>query len=301
VSRVDGCVVDAPRAARQDARNGRQSTLKIALCDTDAAPLHTPRHDRALRATRGAHHPMLAPMTSKYGTHGFQSLVSLVDRRLGQRWQLEILAVGLAFNILSFKAFGQGLLDFSDAPRTALTGPNAAVAIAAFIVATYLLPRLGAAFIWLIEQIENLHRHDRRHESRPAPFESGWVRLAQAREAALIERDSFWTERVDQELTARDRQRAERRRVHRQSFSVLFLFVVDLACPQSLALDLARLITGVGVARELLIVLYLAAGLRWCLAVLKNASPTTGLIYHPALAKQIGTRTKYFASTVRSR
>jgi hypothetical protein len=244
---------------------------------------------------------MLAPMTSKYGTHGFQSLVSLIDRRLGQRWQLEVLAVGLAFNLLSFKAFGQGLLDFSDTPGTSLTGPNAAVALAAFVVATYLLPRLGAAFIWLFEQVEALHRHNGGPESRTAPFENGWVRLAQAREAALIERDSFWTERVDQELTARDRQRSERRCVLRQSFAVLFLFVVDLACPRSLALGLLRLVTGIGVAQELLVVVYLAAGLRWCLAVLRNASPTAGLIYHPALAKQIGTRSKYFASTVRSR
>jgi hypothetical protein len=240
-------------------------------------------------------------MTTTHVTHGLQALVSRVDRRLGRKWQLEILATGLAFNMLSVKAFGQGLLDFSDASRAVLTGPNAAVTLAAFVVATYIVPQLGAAFVWLLEQIEHLQPDDRGFDGRSSPLERGWVRIAQAREAALLERDTFWTERVDQEVTARDRHRAARRRLERQAFALLFLLVVDLACPQSLAIGLLQLITGIDFARELLVVLYLAAALRWCIAVLRNPIPNLGMIYHPALARHLGAKAKHFSATARSR
>jgi hypothetical protein len=240
-------------------------------------------------------------MTPTHGAHGAQSLIARIDRRLGQKWQLDVLATGLAFNMLSVKAFGQGLLDYSDPSRAVLTGPNAAVALAAVALATYLLPRLGSAFIWLLEQLEGLFRTEHDVLARAVPLERGWVRITQAREAALIERDTFWTERVDQELTARDRQRSARRRVERQCFALLFLLVVDLACPQSLVTGLLGLIARIDSGRELLVVLYLALAVRWCIAVLGNSSPSLALIYHPALAKHLGSRSKQFAATVRSR
>jgi hypothetical protein len=244
---------------------------------------------------------MLAPMTPKIGTHGLQSLVLQVDRRLGQRWQFEILAVGLAFHMLSFKAFGQGLLDFSDAPRAALTGPNAALALAAFVIATYLLPSLGAAVIWVLERLEALGGAERAPHRRAILVESGWVRLSQARDAALIERDAFWTARVDQEFSARDRRRAARRRLESQVFALLFLLVLDLACPNSLAIGLLQLVTRTDCARELLGISYLAASLRWCVAVLEEPPPTLGMIYHPVLAQHLGAKAKQFAGTLRSR
>jgi hypothetical protein len=65
--------------------------------------------------------------------------------------------------------------------------------------------------------------------------------------------------------------------------------------------DLLQLIARIDSARELLGLLYLALAVRWCIAVLRNSSSSLALIYHPALAKHLVSRSKPFAATVRSR
>jgi hypothetical protein len=233
-------------------------------------------------------------MTSELVTGAGRAPANIIGRKFQRCLQLQLAAVGLAFNSLACKALGRGLLGFCDEPGALLTAAVASVALAAVALALYLLPALGAAFIWLLAQLDLLlDSGDSPHE-RP-PVESGWVRIDQAREAALFERDAFWTERVERELAARARHLGTRRSAARQSFALLALLILDLVCPQSIMVSLLQIIIGVDFARGVLFVAYLLTLLRWCSSVLPRSPARLGLIYHPALAKHLAAKTKAYS------
>jgi hypothetical protein len=240
-------------------------------------------------------------MTSELVAGAARAPANIVGRGFQRRIQLQLAAVGLAFNSLAFKALGRGLLGFCDEPGALLTAAAASVALASVGLAFYLLPALGAGFIWLLAQLEVLLIAGERARQERAPVESGWVRLDQARDAALVERDAFWTERVERELAARARHLGSRRNAARQSFALLALAILDLACPRSIMLSLLQIITGVDVARVLLFVAYLLTALRWCSSVLARSPARLGLIYHPALAKHLADKTKAYSLVGRRR
>ena len=234
-------------------------------------------------------------MTSELVTGAGRAPANIVSRKFQRCLQLQLAAVSLAFNSLACKALGRGLFGFCDEPAALLSAAAASVALASVALALYLLPALGAAFIWLLAQLELLlESGDHQRHERP-PVESGWVRIDQAREAALFERDAFWTERVERELAARARHLGTRRSAARQSFALLALLILDLVCPQSIMVSLLQIIIGVDFARGVLFVAYLLTLLRWCSSVLPRSPARLGLIYHPALAKHLAAKTKAYS------
>jgi hypothetical protein len=229
------------------------------------------------------------------------ALNARVGRSLGERWQLKALGSALAFNWLYLATYGQGLLDFLDGPPAAPPGRTAAVSVAAVVLTVYVLPKVGSATAWLVDwsfgclcRVVELSPR-----AAPAHVRPGFVPIREARNAALYERDGYWTERVERELTAQAQRRWTRTELQLHSFAALALLVLDLCCTPSLIEDFLHLF-GLESTRELLGVVYLTLSLIWCGLVVRRRSTTLGYIRHPALAEKLARdRKPYGASNLR--
>jgi hypothetical protein len=229
------------------------------------------------------------------------ALNARMGRSIGAQWQLKALGSSLAFNWLYLATYGQGLLDFLDGPPAAPPGRTAAVSVAAVLLSVYFLPLVGSATAWLIDWCfgclcSAIERSTRVTPAQPRP---GFVPLREARNAALYERDGYWTERVEQELTAQAERRSTRTQLQLHSFAALTLLVLDLCCTPSLIEGFLRLF-GLESTRELLCVVYLTLSLIWCGLVVRHPSTTLGYIRHPALAEKLArTHKPHGASNLR--
>lgn len=227
-------------------------------------------------------------MTFRRKTSGITALNARSARRFGAWWQLKALGSALAFNWLYLTTQGQGLLDCLDGPPAAPLGQTAAVAIAALVLAVYLLPLIGSATAGLVECVFAglCSAVERSTHLSPAHVEPGFVPLREARNVALYERDGYWTERIERELTAQARHRSTRTELQLHAFATLSLLVLDLCCAPSLIEGFLRLLA-LPSTPELLVLLYLTLALTWCGLVITNPSATFGYIRHPALAEKL--------------
>jgi hypothetical protein len=228
-------------------------------------------------------------MASEHHTPSMTSPLAFIERRADFQWQMKVLGIALAFNAMYSRTFKQGLLDFLDGPPAAPAGRTAAVALLAFLVAAYLLPLFGSATVWLLEQTLGRLCHADASAHAALHAQSGRVPLRRAIEAAAVQRDRYWTERIEKELASQARQRAARNERRRRSFALLTLLALDLFSPQSLVGSISRALE-LTPAAEILGTVYLALALSWCLLVSRDGAGTLGSIYHPALAQDLAAR-----------
>jgi hypothetical protein len=246
--------------------------------------------------------------SSRWATHDISTqgqrvtaLNARMERSIGAGWQLKALGSSLAFNWLYLATYGQGLMDFLDGPPAAPPGRTAAVSVAAIVLSVYVFPLIGSATARLLEWsfgclCRVVERSPRAATAHPQP---GFVPLREARNAALYERDGYWTERIEQELSAQAERRSTRTELQLHSFAVLSLLVLDLCCTPSLIEGFLRLF-GLEATRDWLGVAYLALSLVWCGLVVRHPGRTLGYIRHPALAEKLArTRKPYGASHLR--
>jgi hypothetical protein len=217
------------------------------------------------------------------------SPLAFIERRADFQWQMKVLGVALAFNAMYSRTFKQGLLDFLDGPPAAPAGRTAAVALLAFLLAAYLLPIFGSATMWLLGQTLGRLCNAERATFAGLPTQSGRVPLRRAIEAAAVQRDRYWTERIEKELASQARQRAARNERRRRAFALLTLLALDLYSPKSLVGSVSRALELTPTA-EVLGTVYLALALFWCLLVSRDSPGTLGSIYHPALAQDLAAR-----------
>jgi hypothetical protein len=217
------------------------------------------------------------------------SPLAFIERRADVQLQMKVLAVALAFNAMYSRTFKQGLLDFLDGPPAAPAGRTAAVALLAFLLAAYLLPVVGSAAVWALEQTLGRLCHADRSAFMALHTQAGRVPLRRAIEAAAIQRDRYWTERIEKEVAAQARQRAARNERRRRTFALLTLLALDLYSPKSLVGSVSKALELTPTA-EVLGTLYLALALSWCFLVSRDSPGTLGSIYHPALAQDLAAR-----------
>jgi hypothetical protein len=228
-------------------------------------------------------------MASEHQTPNTTSPMARIERCADLQWQMKALCCALAFNVIYSRTFKQGLLDFLDGPPAAPVGRTAAVALVAFLFASYLLPVFGSAAVWLLEQ--TLGKLCSADSAAFTAFQtqSGRVPLRRAIEAATFQRDRYWTERIEKELAVQARQRVARHERRRRTFALLALLAFDLYSPRSLVGSISKALELTATA-EVLGTLYLALALSWCFLVSRDAPSTLGSIYHPALAQDLAAR-----------
>jgi hypothetical protein len=156
-------------------------------------------------------------------------------------------------------------------------------------VATAILPFAGMLASWPAHGVGRVLRaglgallgshHLRRALAR------GWVPLRNARQAALAERDRYWTSRVDAALAACVQRARRAERVELQAFALLTLLVLDASCSPALVPSLLRFM-GLGSCASWLGCAYVLASLLWCWSVSGDVTSAT-IIYHPVLAQQL--------------
>lgn len=208
----------------------------------------------------------------------------LVDRVYNLPLSLTGINVGLATHWVFSTFFGRSLFDLGALPPGAiLAGGIAVLALTALLPFGGMLascPALGIGRVlragyWLLLGSHNLTR----------ALARGWVPLRKARQAALAERDRYWTSRVDAALAVCAQRARRADRVELQGFALLALLVLDASCSPALVPSLLKFM-GLGASVSWLGAGYAVAALVWCWSVSGDVT-SAAVIYHPVLAQQL--------------
>jgi hypothetical protein len=227
-------------------------------------------------------------MTSRtFDEHHTLSLLSpprLVDRVYNLPFSLTGINVGLATHWIFSTFFGRSLFDLGALPPGAIVAGAIAV-----LVVTAVLPFAGMLASWPAQTVGRVLRGALGlllgSRSLTRALARGWVPLRKARQAALAERDRYWTSRVDSALAA-CMQRARRAdRVELQGFALLTLLALDASCSPALVPSLLRFM-GLASSASWLGCVYVVAAFVWCWSVSGDIT-SAAVIYHPVLAQQL--------------
>jgi hypothetical protein len=208
----------------------------------------------------------------------------LVDRVYNLPFSLAGINVGLATHWIFSTFFGRSLFDMGVLPPGAIVAGGIAG-----LVVTAVLPFIGMLASVPAQCAGRCLRgaHElllgSRHLTRA--LARGWVPLHKARQAALAERDRYWSSRVDSVLAACVRRARRADQVELQGFALLVLLVIDASCSPALVPSLLRLV-GLASCADWLGCLYVLSALAWCWSVSGDVT-SAAIIYHPVLAQQL--------------
>lgn len=208
----------------------------------------------------------------------------LVDRVSNLPFSLTGINVGLATHWIFSTFSGRSLLDIGALPPGVVVAGGIAV-----LVVTAVLPFMGMLASWPAQGVGHVLRAGfglllgSRKLTRA--LARGWVPLRKARQAALAERDRYWTSRVDSALAACMHRARRADRVELQGFALLMLLGLDASCSPALVPSVLTLVGLAGCA-DWLGCFYVVLGLIWCWSVSGDVT-STAVIYHPVLAQQL--------------
>lgn len=208
----------------------------------------------------------------------------LVDRVYNLPFSLTGINVGLATHWIFSTFFGRSLFDLGALPAGALVPGGIAV-----LVVTAILPFAGMLASWPAQSVGRVLRAalalllGSRQLTRA--LARGWVPLLEARQAALAERDRYWTSRVDAVLAACVQRARRTDRIELQGFALLTLLALDASCSPALVPSLLKFM-GLGSGASWLGCVYVLAALVWCWSVGRDVT-SAAVIYHPVLAQQM--------------
>ena len=208
----------------------------------------------------------------------------LVDRVYNLPFSLTGINVGLATHWIFSTFFGRSLFDLGALPPGAIVAGSIAV-----LVVTAILPFAGMLASWPAQAVGHVLRAafglllGSRHVTRA--LARGWVPLRKARQAALAERDRYWTSRVDAALAACVQRARRADRVELQGFALVTLLALDASCSPALVPSLLKF-TGLASSASWLGSVYVLAALGWCWSVSRDVT-AAAVIYHPVLAQQL--------------
>lgn len=208
----------------------------------------------------------------------------LVDRIYNLPFSLAGINVGLATHWLCSEFFGRSGFEVASLPLGALLASGVAV-----LVVTAVLPFVGLVASWPARGVGRALRaglgllFTSRDLTRT--LARGWVPLRNARQAALAERDRYWTSRVDSALAACVRRARRVDQVQLQGFATLVLLALDASCSLSLVPSLLRWV-GLASSADWLGCGYVLLALFWCWSVGGDVM-SSAVIYHPVLARQL--------------
>jgi hypothetical protein len=208
----------------------------------------------------------------------------LVDRVYNLPLSLTGINVGLATHWVFSTFFGHSLFDLGALPLGAVLAGGIAV-----LALTALLPFGGMLASCPAQGVGRVLRAGLGlllgSRSLTRALARGWVPLREARQAALAERDRYWTSRVDAALAACVQRARRVDRVELQGFALLALLVLDASCSPALVPSLLRFM-GLGAYVSWLGTGYVLAALVWCWSVSGDVT-SAAVIYHPVLARQL--------------
>jgi hypothetical protein len=208
----------------------------------------------------------------------------LVDRVSNLPFSLTGINVGLASHWVFSTFFGRSLFDLGALPPGAVLAGGIAV-----LAVTALLPFGGMLASCPAQGIGRVLRAGlgllRGSRSLTRALARGWVPLLEARQAALAERDRYWTSRVDAALAACVQRARRADRVELQTFALLALLVLDASCVPALVPSLLKFM-GLGACVSWLGACYVLSALVWCWSVSGDVT-SAAVIYHPVLAQQL--------------
>jgi len=227
---------------------------------------------------------MTARTFDKYTALSSLSAPRLVDRVSNLPFSLAGINMGLATHWVFSAFFGRSLFDLGVLPPGALVAGGVAV-----LLVTAVLPFIGMLASFPAQGIGHVLRAGSElllgSRNLTRILARGWVPLRNARQAALAERDRYWTARVDSALAACVQRARRADRVELQGFASLVLLAIDASCSPALVPSLLQLV-GLGSYGDWLGCLYALLALGWCWSVSGDIT-SAAVIYHPVLAQQL--------------
>lgn len=208
----------------------------------------------------------------------------LVDRVYNLPFSLTGINVVLASHWIFTSFFGRSLFDMGALPPGAIAAGGVAV-----LLVTAVLPVVGMLATWPARCVGRTLRAAHglllgsRHATRA--LARGWAPLRAARQAALAERDRYWTSRVDAALAACVHRARRADRVELQGFASITLLAIDATCSPALVPSLLPLV-GLHSCADWLRCVYVLSALIWCWSVSRDVT-SAAVIYHPVLARQL--------------
>lgn len=227
---------------------------------------------------------MTARTFDEHDTLSPHSPPRLVDRVYNLPFSLTGINVGLATHWIFSTFFGRSLFDLGALPPGAILAGGIPV-----LVLTAILPFAGMLARCPAQGVGRVLRAALGlllgSRSLTRALARGWVPLRKARQAALAERDRYWTSRVDSALAACVQRARRADRVELQGFALLALLVLDASCSPALVPSLLEFM-GLGSSASWLGCVYVLAALVWCWSVSRDVT-SAAVIYHPVLAQQL--------------
>jgi hypothetical protein len=228
-----------------------------------------------------------------------QDALPWLDRVVQLRYALLVISIVLAVDVARAPIHALGLPSFnwSATGATVPLGPLLVFACAYLFFMSSISPMIrlvveGALRILL----DLLPGGDREHNKREDWYGNGYVRVSEARKAALREKDSFWIARVNEHEARLKAKARETQFMASVSFSCLLLLVLEwllgdrtswtyvaggwlMGLESNWIGNIAMLVTSLSL---------LLVGASWWSAFREpwNENPRHGWIEHPELAKQ---------------
>lgn len=222
----------------------------------------------------------------------------LLDKVTEFRFFLALLSVAVALDVAlawtvdrNILTMDWGTLSAGSASRLAL----AAVAYVFWMAALSPLARHGVEFVFsLLGETPLGHMLERTVEPEKVKAERryywGQVRVSEAKERALRDRDNFWMARVEKEEAKRAEDQTEMAALAKLSFGVTGLLLTDWCSANSLTGELSIWLSGIDdrvgdIAKLGIIACVLMVAFPW-LYLLRNPPTYGGWMDHPELAKE---------------